>query len=687
MSQNNVSSVILKFTLDEASQRRVLKGVGDVEASLNKTAKGMRSVENVAESLNAEFANLARAKAIDKIEVSAIKAGKKTNDWYTSLKLVSEELSKIGATDSEISRVANAIGNAAAGEGGGRRQAGSLGRLGREVKALPAIAISGNLSTDAIGKILYTADAGLSALGATAAQVGAASAIAAPALIGVAVAMASYNKQIDQQKTALAGALNAQNRYYQALGTFTSEQAAKEFETETARLANLKQQRAETQAALDSAFRQSQEAFGDPLARALDRVGQLPTAQLRDQLKELDAQIASTAGYTTRLGDGIRNLAFASQDALSDVEAAIAQREKFQQIQTRVQLNEVQLQVRANQMTSEARDKRRAEIEAEISVLEQSASSTTLTWQAQSELNAQITALRSESEILRRTFSSTADAAAELAARTETIKKQTDNYFDAVTATTKAQEDLAKAQQDAQAVHDKYIADTLEISRKADEQYQQITADGGDKRADIVRKTEDQIAKIQRDAGRALFTAVAERDALAALKAKEGASDQLTDAQKAQADQVKELEKGQAKQIESLKRSVDQQVRTRDTQYRNEAAQSANAALQAQITLQNRAYAEQAIAANGANGMRSIVSNMWGQLTIEAVNGVNAILTATRQLVGGIGGTQMYVNGVNAGSPAAYDLVGLPPPQTTAVNRAVDQRLSTYFNVAGYSRG
>lgn len=689
MSQNSVSSVILRFSLDESAQRRVVKGISDVEAALNKTTKVTRTVESAAEGLNAEFARLARAKSIDKIEAAAISAGKKTDDWYASLKMVSEELAKIGATDAELTSVGNTIGRAAAGEGGGRRQAGSLGRLGREVKALPAIAISGNLSTDAIGKILYTADAGLSALGATAAQVGAASAIAAPALIGVVVAMASYNKQIELQKAALTGALSAQDRYYTALGNFSSEQAAKELETETRRLENLRQQRAETQNALDSAFRQAQAAFTDPVARALDAGGQLPTAQLRDQLKELDAQIASTAGYTTRLGDGIRNLEFASRDAADAVADAIAQQEKFQQIQTRVQLNEVQLQVRASQMTADARAKRQTEIQAEISILEQARSSTTLTWQAQSELNAQITALRTESEILRRTFSSTADAAAELASRTAAIEEQTTNYFKATEATTKAQEALTKAQQDAQKVYDDYMAKSLEISTQTAEKEREILADGGDKRADIERRTQDAIAKTMRDYGREQFNAVAERDALAAYQAKQRAEDQQSDEQKARADAIKEQEKAQAKALASLQSSVNQQTRTLETSYRNQQALAANAALRAQIDLQNAKASEIAIAANGANGMRSIHSFMWGELTTVAVNGVQAILTQTRRLVGGMGGTDMYVNGLNEGVPAAYDLYGVGTSTRTttqAVFGAVDQRLNQYFRTTGITR-
>ena len=61
MSQNSVSSVILRFALDEQSQRRVLKGVGDIEQVLSQTRRRIVSVEDAAAGLNAEFADLARA--------------------------------------------------------------------------------------------------------------------------------------------------------------------------------------------------------------------------------------------------------------------------------------------------------------------------------------------------------------------------------------------------------------------------------------------------------------------------------------------------------------------------------------------------------------------------------------------------------------------------------------------------
>jgi len=271
--------------------------------------------------------------------------------------------------------------------------------------------------------------------------------------------------------------------------------------------------------------------------------------------------------------------------------------------------------------------------------------------------------------------------------RNAALTVQTENYFAALENTTKAQEALFSLQERADSEYQKFIADSVKISTDAQERFNEIAAEGGEARAKIVERTEESIAKIQRDSGRNLFNAVAERDALAAYLEAQKADDQLTDARKAQDEQIKEQEKGQEKQLRSLQSSVSKQVAALDASYRTQQQITASAQSRAMTDLMNAKNAETQIALYGSNGVRTIMSNMWGQLTIETVNGVNAILTATRQLVGGFGGTQMYVNGVNAGSPAAYDLVGLPPPQTTAVNRAVDQRLSTYFNVAGYSRG
>ena len=119
MSQNSVSSVILRFSLDEASQRRVLRGIGDVEQVLSQTRRRVVSVEDAAAGMNAEFAELARAKAIDNLTADAIRAAEAADSWETSLKRVAQQLSLIGASDDEIKQVARSLAGAQSSARGG----------------------------------------------------------------------------------------------------------------------------------------------------------------------------------------------------------------------------------------------------------------------------------------------------------------------------------------------------------------------------------------------------------------------------------------------------------------------------------------------------------------------------------------------------------------------------------------
>lgn len=765
---NRIIALLLKLETDEASRLKTFNTLKGLRDQLDKTAKSTLTVDEAGEKLTAQMAELARAKSLSVIADDAAKAAAEAGDWALALERVKSELVAIGASDGEIKKVAQALDaaqNQAADGGGGSRRTGGLGRLGREIKSLPAINLSGNLSTDALGKILYTADAGLTKLGATTAQVGAATLIAAPALIALTVALSEHNRQLGLEKAALTGALDAQTRYYATLNNFSSAQAAQELETETARLENLRQQRAETQNALDSAFRQAQAAFTDPLARVLDATGQSPAAQLRDQLKELDAQIASTEGYTTRLGTGIRNLEFAEKDALDAVERAIQQTSDFEQLRARTQVDAVHMQVRADSMTAAAREDRIREIQSEIAVLEQAKSSTELSWRAASQLNSEITALQTESEILRRTFSSFADTEAAAAAaagrvnqtiqlltsnmdadainlrlesidneidaiqryndasvigqqasdaltqriqdlraedellsnvllplaqrrereRTaiEAINKQTDTYFDALEREGAAREKLAEAGQALQEVNAKAAEQTGKNAAEAEEKRNDIVAEGGDQRAELERKTQEAIRKIERDYARTKFRAIGERDSLEARMAQIAREDQLDDQRRADDEAATKLEEAQTKQLRSLEKSLQKQAEAQNTALVREQATKMQAYQRAQLDLMNSENYSASIRAQAINGRVIQETTAYQSMLFQTNYYMNAIVARF-----GEGLAQMYrqmANGLTPNSPAAYDLYGVTTQPLTqqTVTRTVDYRLNQYFQSAG----
>lgn len=257
-----------------------------------------------------ELDKLERSKSIDALVADFTRLQKKTGDSTKALDDLLKKLVQIGATEDEIAGVTRNVSST------GRRQAGALGRFGREVRALPAIQLSGSLSTDAIGKILYTTDSALGALGATATQVAGATLLAAPALIALGVAINNFNQQIEKSKAVLTGALSAQENYYQAVAELTTEGAQEQIDTLERTRPILQQQIEETQAAIAATFGQLQAEFGDAGARALIAAGQTPITQLEERLKELQTQFTASEQTATRLRQGMESGVFAANDMI-----------------------------------------------------------------------------------------------------------------------------------------------------------------------------------------------------------------------------------------------------------------------------------------------------------------------------------------------------------------------------------
>lgn len=723
--------IIFGWTYDDASQKRVEAGLDRVNQAVDAGAKGLgdysartqagldgvdkairrgvqtsmqsreamanwekaeRGVEGVAVRINAELSKMGRAAALDVIAQDAIQANRGTDQWADQLERVATLLSQIGATDAEIKSVSRAIGQAAkaaqadydsipepdmgaipgeavsGSSGGGRRTAGRLGRIGREIRALPAIQLSGSLSTDAIGKILYTTDSALGALGATATQVAAASVIAAPALIGVALAMGEYNRQIDKQRAQLAGALDAQTRYYDGLRTLTSSEAAKEIETERGRLDGLRQQRAEVQNAIDSAFAQAQQAFGDPLARTLEAAGQSPTVQLREQLKTLDAQIVSTEAYTSRLTEGMNNLAFSTNDAAEAAERnadatqqAVDEYTRQQQEVANGQVRAAHLLVQIDGMTATARAARIEALKQEINTLNAAAINTdqsTLAGRlAFTQLGEDIGALNAELHQLSITTKTAADWTAEYNAIQEAQSNQTDAYFEALQKEIAAREKVTKATNDYNDFLAESGAKRRELETENEDKRAEIIDSASDKRAEIEERGAKDRAKIIRDYTKAYTGAVGERDALAARQAKEAAAEKLAEQKASEDESLEKVITARDKQLRSLEKSYEKQQTRLEDAIRREADVRVAAINRAQVDLINSENARAAIAANGAGSQRIIQENFWRDTNAVAVTWASNTVTSLRGIFGVI--AQVQGQGLQSGSPAAYDFYGL----------------------------
>lgn len=198
----------------------------------------------------------------------------------------------------------------------------NLGRIGSELRALPSVRIGG-IGTDSIANVIRLGGVA-EALGVTAGTAATALAVAVPLVVGFGLAIDALNKSIEAGRNSLKAALSAQDTYYDALKSKTTEQARDQVAELQRTQPILQQQIGETRSQLVGAFNQAVATFGDAGARALDAAGKLPTAQLREQLSKLEAEFNANTDAATRLTDGINGNVFAANDAV-EAEKALQQ--------------------------------------------------------------------------------------------------------------------------------------------------------------------------------------------------------------------------------------------------------------------------------------------------------------------------------------------------------------------------
>lgn len=628
--------VVVGYKTDAASANAVIqqnrKVAAAVTAELDKTRRAVVSVEDVAGGLNRQFAETARARGIDRMTQDAIEAGRKTKDWAMSLRVVSEELSKIGASDSEIKQVAQSIADAQTG-GRGSRRVGGIGSIGREIRALPAIGLGGNLSTDAIGKILYSADAGLTALGATATQVGAASLIAAPAVIGVALAIGEYNKQIDVQKRGLEAALTAQDRYIQSLQQLTTEEARAELARERRNNNFLVSEANNVSATLASTWDSLVAQYGDAGARALTAIGS-PFAALQERLDGLNGQIDESDGYILRLRAGIEGGGFAANEAAEAESRLAAERQRL----ANTTINAV---VAADRLTKEEREKRIGQIEREIELLEMFGGTSEATQEQIAELNA-------EADGLRMVFNSLGDVRAAQAAAGKLLEDSADQQLDAAEKYVEANEAVFKAQQEISEYSAESAQKRLELETAEAEKRQELIAENDERETEIVEDGAEKRAKILKDFNNAYEDAVGERDALAGRQLQKKAQEDLEEQDKAQKKQVEQLERAESKKLQSYQKQFDKQYAQLMNSINNESVLRQNALARANVDAQNAAF------------LINATQQQYASAAVQAYN--VGYLTSSN-----------YIAGLRAGGQGGFNSgTALPPVTGTAANTTIN---------------
>lgn len=233
----------------------------------------------------------------------------------------------IGTVREELALVQGVLGGAS---GGARGESvfARAGRFGREVRNLPAVQISGNLSTDAIGKLIGVTGTGLDKLGVSLKEFGGIVGLVTVGALAFTEVIDNLNTSFANGRKSLSAALEAQNNYYRALEEFTTSQVQAEVARLNAERERLIAQRDETNRAIQSTVEQVAQGF-NPLGTLALIAGKTPIEDLRVQFDDLNKQIAVIDQTTARYTQGIEANTFAMNDAIAAqiaYENTIAQR-------------------------------------------------------------------------------------------------------------------------------------------------------------------------------------------------------------------------------------------------------------------------------------------------------------------------------------------------------------------------
>lgn len=626
---------LLTWKTDEAAVARAVAANKKVEASSNRAALQFGSAAQAAQALGLSTAQMQQLGiATDKTAQSV---------GYLAQRL--EEAARVRSFQGDATGgLRNAAFGGSSGGAGNQALVRGLFNARQAAIALPGVSYQSPLTVGIRGLEIVAEKTGAS-VGKLATGLG----VVGAASVAVAIAFDQFNKQIEQSKKLLEGALAAQNNYYDALGTLTTDQVDEQISTLQRLRPVIQQQVDELQKALDSAFSQAQQTpLGDIGARAL--FNQLPTGVLQEALDEAQAALNENIQTETRLTQGRESGVFAMNDAI----AAEAELQRQREIASREIINNsVKLAndaARAQTLTNEERRKEISALEVQKSALIAAIQTYHLSGDAIDQLNNQIDQIDNTIVALSDTTLSYADVLKQLDDQQQALSDATDNYFDALEREGTVRDEIADITQD--------ITDTLieqgqrlsELQGDRVERLLEAETDAGDRRVEIAEDAADKIYKIERDFGRSRIDAIRDRNIDALIQARQSRADELEDQQKADEKQQERLNKALAKQEAAIERSFDKQVRQVEQAYDRELGIKRQRLLQANTDLENLTYAQQQIALSGSNNLRIIHTQMWTDIA-------NVTLNYARSIVDNMIGI------FSAGTP-------LPPPATAVYGTA-----------------
>jgi hypothetical protein len=624
------------YSYDPAGERAFVTANQRLVAELDKTRKQQLSVEQAAESMNKELANIARAKAIDQIALQARAAAIETGRWRDGIALASRSLSDVGASEAEIKRVTKQIADAAqetnllferyqavkreiattpdvslggsAGGiargdvGGGGR--GRLGQLGTQLFLLPDISIPGlpgGLSTTELSRGMILADTAMVQLGVSATALATGLGLVGGAAIVFGHAIGEVQKELEEAKAAAdrfaqRTATNAdliasgattpdvtlqRDRIREALGVVNEEVEALVTRRDRLRELRFTTDPAEVEE-FNRLFQEVSAIVGSnvtdfqALQEAIDAVTQ-KSIDYGGKLFDLNSLLASGELAANDAAEAFNRLANATIKA---AQAEVQQQVEFNRLARTGTSEGVREQVAANEdlanALNSANERLREQADA-AAAAGQTDAWLTLTDQIKANVE-EIINLGNANDYLLKTILPVIEAHEREAKLNQGLTDAMDEYLEAIANEVKAREAIQTAQQ---AIDD-------ELTKFADKQ-DEIATTLAEAEAKAEKTRQEALEELETDAGEkriknaenlAKRLAKIERDFARSFTQAVGDRDALAaqQAKQQREDAIKDLQDGQVEQEETIQKSLEKQRKVIEKRYKEQLDAALDAA-------------------------------------------------------------------------------------------------------------
>lgn len=591
-NEQRVASVKLRYETDKAS-------LANARASTQALAQ--------------ELARLDRQRALSAAASDAARFTAAGGSARTAVAQLNAELSKMDASADEVRQVArefdrlkasaDAAASAAAGvtsSAGGGGKSNALTRIGREIRALPAVPISGNLSSDVFGKLIAVLG-GLN-----------------PVVLGVVAALGGLivglNRLAAEGGKAIQSLINSQEEYFRVLKTGTTESIQAAIESKRVEIEILRARVDEYQT-LFAQFEAQAGGVGRAIADALN-IGNVQT--LRTELEGLEAKLRDEEFALSRMTGALGSLEVAQRSATA------AQEEAARRLAATLDLiidAGVQAQLAAATLDStKALDERIKGLEYERNLLQERIRLGVISEEQADKYQQRIFQLTGAIEALNGS------------ARREVEQRERERL--AIEAATKArersiaqQEALAKAQDDA-----------AKATESLNASLEKIATDARGKLADAARTRQKALVDAEHEAQKARAAAASEHDtSLSELARKAGIDREKQErdhlkrlaeiARRFQQDEATAIEDRDAVALDRARRERDEATRGETDRYAEQRAE-VDRNLQEQTRVIQQRYAAQTAAINARLVEQTAAVNA---RYAEQVQTINAAAAAARQ--------------------------------------------------------